>query len=126
MPYLLKTEPGEYSFPDLARDHTTTWDGVSNPQALKNLCAMSPGDDLIIYHTGDEKQAVGIATVVSVNAADPKAPAVKIKCGSKLSRPVTLAGMKAHALFACSPLLRQGRLSVVPLTAAQFEFLAGK
>jgi predicted RNA-binding protein with PUA-like domain len=126
MDYLLKTEPSEYSFADLQRDQATVWDGVSNPVALKNLRGMKPGDRLIIYETGDHKTAVGTAAVVSVEAADPKNPQVKIKAGKALGRPVTLAEVKAHKLFAESPLVRQGRLSVVPLTAAQYKFLAGE
>ena len=70
MNYLLKTEPTVYSFADLQRENTTIWDGVTNPVALKNLRAMKPGDQLIIYHTGDEKSAIGTATVVSVEASD--------------------------------------------------------
>ena len=125
MTYLLKTEPTVYSFADLQRENTTVWDGVTNPVALKNLRAMKPGDQLIIYHTGDEKSAVGTATVVSLDASDPKSPLVKIKVGKPLSRPVTLAEVKANKLFADSPLVRQGRLSVVPLTDAQHRFLTG-
>jgi predicted RNA-binding protein with PUA-like domain len=125
MPYLLKTEPTVYSFADLQRDHTTVWDGVTNPVALKNLRGMKPGEQLVIYHTGDEKSAVGTATVVSVDASDPKNPQVKIKVGKTLARPVTLAEVKANKLFADSPLVRQGRLSVVPLTDAQHKFVTG-
>jgi|SRR5580658_988634 predicted RNA-binding protein with PUA-like domain len=125
MNYLLKTEPTVYSFADLQRENTTIWDGVTNPVALKNLRAMKPGDQLIIYHTGDEKSAVGTATVVSVDASDPKNPQVKIKAGKPLPKPVTLAEVKANRLFADSPLVRQGRLSVVPLTDAQHKHLTG-
>ena len=125
MPYLLKTEPSEYSFTDLQRDGTTVWDGVTNPVALKNLRSMSPGEELVIYHTGDEKTAVGNATVVSVDASDPKNPRVKIKAGKPLKTPRSLAEIKADARFAESPLLRQGRLSVVPLTSAQHKWLLG-
>ena len=126
MDYLLKTEPTVYSFADLQRDKSTIWDGVSNPVAVKNLRGMNSGDRLVIYHTGDEKSAVGTATVVSVDAADVKNPQVKIKVGKALAKPVTLAEVKANKLFADSPLVRQGRLSVVPLTAAQFKFLTGE
>src|ERR1700689_2192501 len=124
MDYLLKTEPSTYSFTDLQREKTTIWDGVSNPVALKNLRAMKPGERLVIYHTGDEKSAVGTARVVSVDAADPKNPQVKIKAGKSIAKPVTLSEVKAHKLFAESPLVRQGRLSVVPLTEAQYKFLS--
>jgi predicted RNA-binding protein with PUA-like domain len=122
MPYLLKTEPSEYSFADLERDKTTVWDGVSNPVALKNLRGMQPGEALIIYHTGDEKRTVGTATVVTVNNSDPKNPQVTIRAGKNLA-PTTLAEIKANKLFGDSPLLRQGRLSVVPLSEAQYKFL---
>jgi predicted RNA-binding protein with PUA-like domain len=123
--YLLKTEPSTYSFADLQKDGATIWDGVSNPVALRNLAKMQPNDRLIIYHTGDDKSAVGTATVVSVDASDAKNPQVKIKAGKPLAKPVSLAEVKANKLFADSPLVRQGRLSVVPLTAAQHKALAG-
>jgi predicted RNA-binding protein with PUA-like domain len=126
MDFLLKTEPSTYSFADLQKEKTTIWDGVSNPVALKNLRAMKPGERLVIYHTGDEKSAVGTATVVSVDDSDPKNPQVKIKAGKANAKPVTLAEAKANKLFADSPLARQGRLSVVPLTEAQFKFLTGE
>jgi predicted RNA-binding protein with PUA-like domain len=121
--YLLKTEPSEYSFEDLRKDGTTLWDGVSNPVALRNLGQMQAGTKLIIYETGDRKSAVGTATVISVDASNPKNPAVKIKAGKALAEPVSLATIKADRLFADSPLVRQGRLSVVPLTAAQYKAL---
>jgi len=126
MDYLLKTEPSEYSLADLQRDQTTVWDGVSNPVALKNLRGMKPGDRLVIYETGDHKSAVGTASVVSVDASDAKNPRVKIKSGKALAQPVTLAQVKANKRFADSPLVRQGRLSVVPLSAAQYGFLTGE
>jgi len=126
MAYLLKTEPTVYSFADLQREGTTIWDGVTNPVAVKNLRGMKPGEPLIIYHTGDEKSAVGSATVVSVDASDAKNPRVKIKAGKPLATPATLAEMKANKLFADSPLVRQGRLSVVPLTEPQYKLLTGK
>ena len=125
MDYLLKTEPSEYSFADLMRDKTTVWDGVSNPVALKNLRAMKPGDRLVIYETGDHKSAVGTSTVISVDTSDARNPQVKIKAGNAL-QPVTLAQVKANKLFADSPLVRQGRLSVVPLTTVQYKFLTGE
>jgi predicted RNA-binding protein with PUA-like domain len=123
--YLLKTEPSTYSFADLQKDSATIWDGVSNPVALRNLGKMQPGDRLIIYHTGDEKSAVGTATVVSVDASDPKNPQIKIKAGKPIPKPVSLAEVKSNKLFADSPLVRQGRLSVVPLTSAQYKSLVG-
>ena len=126
MDYLLKTEPSEYSYDDLERDGTTVWDGVTNPVAVKNLRQMKPGDRLVIYHTGEERRTVGTATVVSVDAADPKNPRVTIKAGKSLKTSTFLAEIKASATFKDSPLLRQGRLSVVPLTRAQYGFIAGK
>ena len=126
MHYLLKTEPTVYSFADLQKEGTTIWDGVTNPAAVKNLREMQKGAQLVIYHTGDEKQAVGLATVVSVDAADPRNPRVEIKVGRGLAKPVTLAEVKANKLFQDSPLVRQGRLSVVPLTDAQYAFIAAR
>lgn len=123
--YLLKTEPSEYSFADLARDKETTWDGVSNPVALRNMRGMNPGDRLVIYETGDTKSAVGTASVVSVQGADAKEPRLKIKAGKPLPRAVPLAEIKASKLFADSALVRQGRLSVVPLSEAQYRYLSG-
>src|SRR5216684_14101 len=108
--YLLKTEPSEYSFAELQRDKTTVWDGVSNPAALKHMREMKPGARLVIYETGDRKIAVGTASVVSVGAVDLRNKQIEIK---------------AEKLFADSPLVRQGRLSVAPLTTAQYKFLTG-
>lgn len=125
MYYLLKTEPAEYSFAQLQKDKSTVWDGVTNPVALKNIRAMKPGDQLIIYHTGDERQAVGIASVVSLDSTDPKNPVLKIKAGRELVTKTSLAEIKAHRAFQDSPLVKQGRLSVVPLTEPQFRVLAG-
>ncbi len=123
--YLLKTEPSEYSFADLQRDGTTQWDGVSNPVALRNLRGMQPGDRLVVYETGEHKSAVGTATVVSVDASNPKNPVVEIEAGKPLAKPVSLAQIKANSLFADSPLVRQGRLSVVPLNKAQYKTITG-
>lgn len=123
--YLLKTEPSTYSFADLQRDGETIWDGVHNPVALRNLGEMQPGTRLVIYHTGEEKAAVGSASVVSVDKSNPKNPAVKIKAGKAVGKPVPLAQIKANKLFADSPLVRQGRLSVVPLTKEQYKALTG-
>jgi predicted RNA-binding protein with PUA-like domain len=124
--YLLKTEPSEYSFADLSRQKETIWDGVSNPVALRNLRAMAPGDRLVIYETGDVKSAVGTASVISVQGADGKEPRVKIKAAQPLPKPVPLAEMKASKLFADSPLVRQGRLSVVPLSEEQYRYMTGR
>jgi predicted RNA-binding protein with PUA-like domain len=123
--YLLKTEPTEYSFADLQKDGETIWDGVHNPVALRNLGAMQAGTRLVIYETGDHKTAVGTATVLSADASNPKDPRVKIKAGKAIAKPVALSEIKANKLFADSPLVRQGRLSVVPLTAAQYKALTG-
>jgi predicted RNA-binding protein with PUA-like domain len=126
MAYLLKTEPSEYCFADLLRDKETVWDGVSNPVALKNLRGMKSGDRLVIYETGNMKSAVGTATVVSVDASDAKNPRVKIKAAKSLTNPVSLAEIKANKLFSDSALVRQGRLSVVPLSEEQYRELTGE
>ena len=123
--YLLKTEPTVYSFADLQKDKETEWDGVNNPTAVKNLREMQPGDRLIIYETGEHKTAVGTATVISVDAKNPKIPVVKIKAGKPIAKPQTLAEIKSQKLFADSPLVRIGRLSVVPLTTPQYKHLTG-
>jgi predicted RNA-binding protein with PUA-like domain len=126
MDYLLKTEPTVYSFADLAREKTTIWDGVTNPVAVKHLREMKPGERLVIYHTGDEKSAVGTASVAGVDMSDPRNPQVKIKAEKPIAKPKSLAEIKTRAMFAESPLVRQGRLSVVPLTAAQYSWLVGE
>ncbi len=123
--YLLKTEPSEYSFADLLKDKETEWDGVANPTAVMHMRGMKAGDRLIIYETGKVKSAVGTGTVVSVNAADPKNPVVKLKVGKALGRAVPLEEIKKNKLFAKSPLVRIGRLSVVPLTAEEYRALGG-
>jgi predicted RNA-binding protein with PUA-like domain len=125
MDYLLKTEPTVYSFAELEREKTTIWDGVTNPAAVKHLREMKPGERLVIYHTGDEKSAIGTASVVSVDDRDPKTPLVKIEVGKAIAKPKTLAEIKGRSSFEDSPLVRQGRLSVVPLTAAQYRWLVG-
>jgi predicted RNA-binding protein with PUA-like domain len=125
MAYLLKTEPSVYSCADLERDGETIWDGVTNPAAVKFLRGMKHGDDLVIYHTGDERTAVGTAKVVSVDASNPSVPLVRIKAGKPVKQPHTLAEIKANKLFADSPLVSQGRLSVVPLNEAQHAWLIG-
>ncbi|MFP5236473.1 MAG: EVE domain-containing protein [Acidobacteriota bacterium] len=123
--FLFKTEPDVYSFDDFLRDKETVWDGVTNPTAVKHLREMKPGTKWIFYHTGDERRAVGTGTVTSVDASDPKVPVVRVKVGKKLKTPKTLDEIKAHKLFVDSPLVKIGRLSVVPLTAAQWEWLLG-
>jgi len=125
MQYLLKTEPEVYSFADLQRDGETIWDGVGNATAIIHLRNMKPGEKLMIYHTSDEKRAVGTAKVVSVDASDPKVPLVKIKVGKAVKHQKTLAEIKAEKIFKTSPLVTIGRLGVVPLTDAQWDWLVG-
>src|SRR5580658_1361392 len=123
MPYFLfKSEPGVYSFDDLLRDGETVWDGVTNPTAVKHLRELKPGAHWIFYHTGDERTAVGTGTVVSVDPSNPKVPIVRVKAGKRLKTPKPLAAIKAEKLFADSPLVLIGRLSVVPLTKEQWEW----
>jgi predicted RNA-binding protein with PUA-like domain len=124
MPYLLKTEPGTYSLDDLAREGETVWDGVSNPQAVKFLAGMQRGEMLVIYHTGEEKRTVGLAKVVAVDAGDPKQPLVKVKFVKRTKTPRTLAEIKEESMFANSPLVKMGRLSVVPLSEKQYAWIA--
>jgi predicted RNA-binding protein with PUA-like domain len=120
--FLFKSEPDVYSFDDLVRDKETTWDGVTNPTAVKHLREMKAGTKWIFYHTGDERTAVGTGTVVSVDATNPKVPIVRVKAGKRLNVPKTLAAIKAEPLFADSPLVLIGRLSVVPLTEEQWNW----
>jgi predicted RNA-binding protein with PUA-like domain len=120
--FLFKTEPEAYSFDDFVRDKETVWDGVTNPTAVKYLREMKAGTKWIFYHTGDERTAVGTGTVVSVDSSDSKVPVVHVKVGKRLKIPKTLAAIKAEKLFAESPLVRIGRLSVVPLTEEQWEW----
>jgi predicted RNA-binding protein with PUA-like domain len=120
--FLFKSEPSVYSFDDFLRDQETVWDGVTNPTAVKHLREMKAGTKWIFYHTGDERTAVGTGTVVSVDAGDPKVPIVRVKAGKRLKTPKTLASIKAEKLFAKSPLLLIGRLSVVPLTQEQWDW----
>ena len=124
MPYLLKTEPDAYSIGDLERDGETVWDGVSNPQAVNILAGMKRGEMTVIYHTGTERSSVGIAKVVSVDATDGKNPVVRLKFVRRTKTPRSLAEIKAETIFSGSPLLKQGRLSVVPLTEKQYAWLA--
>jgi predicted RNA-binding protein with PUA-like domain len=123
MPFLLKTEPTKYSFDDLLRDGETTWDGISNPQALLNLRSMKPGEKLVIYHSNVGKAAIGTAKVVSVDPSDPKNPIVRIAAVKRLKQEKTLAEMRETPVFAGSLLFRQFRLSVVPLTEEQYHWL---
>ena len=121
--FLFKTEPDVYSYDDFLRDKETVWDGVTNPTAVKYLREMKPGTKWIFYHTGDERTAMGTGTVINVNAADPKVPIVKVKAGKRLRQSKTLSAIKAEPLFAKSPLVLIGRLSVVPLTKEQWEWI---
>ena len=124
--WLLKTEPGSYSVDDLAREGKTVWDGVTNPAALKNLRAMGSGDRILVYHSGAERAVVGLAKVAGraypdPKAGDPKLVVIDIRFVGRLPRPVTLGEIKAEKVFTGSILLRQGRLSVVPLTEEQWS-----
>ena len=125
MPYLLKSEPDKYSFDDFLRDGETTWDGIKNPQALITLRNMKKGENCIIYHSNVGKAAVGTAKVVSVTTApaDPKTPIVRLKAGKRLKREKPLAELRETGVFQGSLLFRQFRLSVVPLTDEQYDFL---
>ena len=125
--WLVKTEPSEYSFEDLRREKETVWTGVKNPVAIRNLFSMKVGDRVIVYHTGSEKSAVGAATVTTFEENPKKAgePRVVLRAAKPLPRPIPLDEIKSSPLFSDSPLVRIGRLSVVPLTPAQFAFLAG-
>jgi predicted RNA-binding protein with PUA-like domain len=123
MPYLLKSEPDKYSFDDLLRDGETTWDGIKNPQALMTLRNMKKGDKLIIYHSNVGKAAVGTAKVVSVDPTDPKNPIVRIAPVKHLKREKALAEIRDQAVFKGSIMFRQFRLSVVPLTEEQYNWL---
>jgi predicted RNA-binding protein with PUA-like domain len=124
--WLLKTEPTDYSYDQLEEDGRTRWDGVSNAAALKNLRAMKTGDRALLYHTGKEKAVVGVVEIVSEPHPDPEAKdeklvVVDIEPRARLGRPVTLSEIKALPAFEGSPLVRQGRLSVVPLTSDQWK-----
>jgi len=128
--FLVKTEPSTYSFEDLRRDQRTVWDGVSNPVACRNLATIRKGDTVIVYHTGDEKQAVGLAVATSDAYPDPKLgnpkrPVVDLAPDQPLVKPVTLAQVKADAVLQSTALARQPRLSVMPLSEVEFKRLLG-
>jgi len=121
--WLLKTEPSDFSFDDLVQRGVEPWDGVRNPQALRNLASAREGDMCVIYHTGDERQAVGLASVVRAgypDPADPKLTLIDVRAGERLPEPVRLDQIKADSRFAESPLVKFGRLSVVQLTDEQY------
>ncbi len=127
--FILKTEPGDYSYDDLVRDKRTVWDGVTNPAACKNIRAAKKGDEALVYHTGSDKAIVGLARIVSDPYHDPKRgetftgageikfPVFDLKPMRAAEVPVTLAAIKADDRFADFPLVTQGRLSVVPVPA---------
>jgi len=129
MHYLLKSEPEVYSFDDLLRDGETTWDGIKNPQALITLRNMKKGEKCILYHSNEGKAAVGTATVASVRLDPPippskmTTPIVRLKAGKRLKREKPLAEIRAAKVFKDSLLFRQFRLSVVPLTQEQYDWL---
>jgi len=128
--WLLKTEPSTYNFGDLVRESETRWDGVRNFTALRYINSMEPGDTCVIYHSGDERRAVGLATVTTPPYADPEAgdprwTVVDIRAERALDMPAPLAALKVDPVFAESPLVRISRLSVVPLTEAQFKVIVG-
>lgn len=125
MPYLLKSEPDKYSFEDLLRDKETVWDGIKNNQALLTLRNMKRGEKCVIYHSNIGKAAVGTATVKSVtlDPADGKTPIVVLKAGKKLKHEKQLSEIRDAGVFKDSIMFRQFRLSVVPLTDAQYDWL---
>jgi predicted RNA-binding protein with PUA-like domain len=126
--WIVKTEPSTYSYDDLARQKTAVWDGVKNNLALKYLRQMKPGDQVLVYHTGDEKAVVGLAEVTSdpcpdPKQKDPKLTVVDLRAGGRVPRPVPLAEIKKDRAFGDLGLVRIGRLSVMPAPAEQFKRL---
>jgi predicted RNA-binding protein with PUA-like domain len=126
--WLLKTEPSTYSYADLAREQVTTWDGVSNPTALRHLRAMRNGDQALVYHTGDEKAVVGVARIVSnpfpdPALKDPKRVVVDLAPVRALPKPIPLAAVKADPRFAQFALVRISRLSVMPVSPEEWKAL---
>jgi predicted RNA-binding protein with PUA-like domain len=118
--WLVKTEPGEYAYDDLVRRGRDVWDGVRHPVAQRHLAAMRPGDLALVYHTGRERRAVGVCRIVGLpypepGAAGPEVVCVDVEPAYRLARPVTLAEIKADPAFADWELVRQGRLSVLPV-----------
>ena len=123
--WLTKTEPGSYSYAQLERDRRTVWDGVKNALALKHLAAMEQGDEVLVYHTGDEKAVVGIARVARAaypdpNAFDPRLVVVDLEAVRALPRPVSLRELRSNATLAGFDLLRLPRLSVMPVSGAEW------
>ena len=128
--WILKTDADTYPFEQLVRERRAVWDGVSNALALKHIRSMAKGDQVFIYHSGDDKALVGLARVVSdpypdPKAKDPKLVVVDIEAGDRLARPVTLAEVKADPAFAELGLVRMSRLSVIPVPAEQWKRLLG-
>jgi len=126
--WILKTEPSSYSFDQLEKDEHAVWDGVKNPVAIRNLRAMAKGDQLMIYHTGDEKSVIGLARVTREAYPDPKKKdsnlfVVEIEPVKRLAQTVTLAAIRADKVFASIALVRQPRLSVVPADEKQWSRL---
>lgn len=126
--WILKTEPSTYSFSDLVREHTTVWDGVANAQALINIRSMQPGDEVLIYHSGDERAIVGFARIVNEaypdpKLDDPKRVVVDVEAGRPLQQPIPLSTIKADPAFADFALVRQSRLSVVPVSDHHWQRL---
>ena len=126
--WLLKSEPSTYSFAQFVKDRNTTWDGVAAPAALLHLRGMSKGDEVLIYHSGEEKAIVGRGTVMRAaypnpKEKDPRLVVVDLKAGAPVPRPVTLAAIKADPAFKSFALVRISRLSVMPVTPAQWKRL---
>ena len=126
--WLFKTEPNEYSFSDLEQEKKTVWDGVANNLALKNLREVRLGDEILIYHSGDEKAIVGLAEAISdaypdPNEVDEKVVVVNLKPKRRLSRPVPLSEIKAIEELSDFDLVRLPRLSVIPVSTAQWSIL---
>ena len=126
--WILKTDSDVYPFEQLEREGRAVWDGVSNPVALRHIRSMAPGDSLMIYHSGARKEIVGLARVVGAPYPDPKHPegkltVVEIAAGARLPRAVSLASIKADQFFADLALVRQPRLSVIPVPEPQWNRL---
>lgn len=126
--WILKTDSAVYPFEQLERERRAVWDGVSNPVALKHIRSMAPGDPLMIYHSGDTKEIVGLARVISQpyhdpKQQDPKLAVVDVEVERRLPKTVSLAAIKADPVFADLPLVRMPRLSVIPVPEPQWKKL---
>lgn len=129
--WLLKTEPKEYSWQDLKKDNTAVWDGVKGAEALKNMRQMQEGDKVFIYHTGKEKAIIGTAKVLKgaypdPEEEDPRLLVIELEAGVELKKPVPLAAIKTDAFFADWALVRQPRLSVMPVSEKQWDMIIDK